>query len=166
MTTPDEINRKAVQLYKNHDLSGAEELYREAIKLDPAYFPAQLNLGILLFKAGRYDDSIKECTKAVSLYSNHPSAHFHLGNAYYAKMWWEEAMVEYERVFHLDPTHVDVHFALGGIYLNRGHKEKAVEYWRKYLEMAPADSPKAKLAKEYVEGALANQVNIGKYIAE
>jgi cytochrome c-type biogenesis protein CcmH/NrfG len=57
-------------------------------------------------------------------------------------------MVEYERVFHLDPAHVDVHFALGGIYLNRGHKEKAVEYWRKYLGMAPADSPKAKLAKD------------------
>ncbi|HEY5039451.1 MAG TPA: tetratricopeptide repeat protein [bacterium] len=166
MTTPDEKNRQAVQLYKNQDLPGAEVLYREAIKLDPSYFPAQLNLGILLFKAGRYDDSIKECTKAVSLYPTHPSAHFHLGNAYYAKMWWEEAMVEYEKVFHLDPNHVDVHFALGGIYLNRGHKDKAVEYWRKYLELAPADSPKAKLAKEYVEGTLANQVNIGKYIAE
>ena len=166
MSTPAELNKQAVQLYRDHDLPGAEELYRDAIKLDPLYFPSQLNLGILLFKQGRFEEAIKECTKAVSLDPNHPSAHFHLGNAYYAKMWWEEALVEYERVFQLDPNHVDVHFAMGGIYLNRGHKEKAVECWKKYVESAPADSPKAKLAKEYVEGALANHVHIGKYIAE
>ena len=166
MSTADEFNRQAVQRYKDHDFPGAEELYREALKADPAYFPAQLNIGILYFKEGRYDDAIKECTKAVSLRPDHPSAHFHLGNAYYAKMWWEEAMVEYERVFKLDPDHVDVHFALGGIYLNRGYKEKAVECWEKYLKTAPADSPKAKLAREYVDGAVANKVNIGKYIAE
>ncbi len=98
--------------------------------------------------------------------ADHPSAHFHLGNAYYANMWWEEATVEYERVFKLDPTHIDVHFSLGGIYLNRGYKDKAVESWKKYLELAPPDTPKAKLAQEYVNGALANQVHIGKYIAK
>lgn len=166
MATAEELNKEAVNLYRNQDLVGAEELYRQAIQADAFYFPSQLNLGILCFKSGRYDDAIKECTKAVTLRPDHPSAHFHLGNAYYAKMWWEEAMVEYERVFHLDPEHIDVHFALGGIYLNRGYKDKAVECWQKYVGLAPVDSPKAKLAKEYVEGAVANKVNIGKYIAE
>ena len=160
------INKQAVEIYKNHAIPGAAKLYRDALRLEPSYFPAQLNLGILLFKEGNFEDSIKECTKAVTMRPDHPSAHFHLGNAYYAKMWWEEAMVEYERVLHLDSAHIDVHFALGGIYLNRGHKEKAVECWRKYLELAPPDSPKAKLALEYVEGAIANKVHIGKYIAE
>src|SRR5689334_22780244 len=103
MSTPDELNKQAVQLYKDHDFKGAEELYRQAIKADPSYFPSQLNLGILLFKDGRYDEAIKECTKAVTMRPDHPSAHFHLGNAYYAKMWWEEAMVEYERVCKLEP---------------------------------------------------------------
>jgi tetratricopeptide (TPR) repeat protein len=163
---PADLNKQAVDLYKAQDLKGAEGLYRQAVKLDPSYFPAQLNLGILLFKDGRYDEAIKECTKAVTLRPDHPSAHFHLGNAYYAKMWWEEAMVEYERVFQLDPSHVDVHFALGGIYLNRGYQEKAVEYWRKFVEIAPPDSPKTKLAMEYMTGAVANKVHIGKYIAE
>jgi len=166
MSDPSELNQQAVELYKAKDLPGAEKLYREAVRLDPAYFPSQLNLGILLFKEGRYDESIKECTRAVSLRPDHPSAHFHLGNAYYAKMWWEEAMVEYERVFQLDPDHVDVHFALGGIYLNRGYKDRAIDCWRKYLELAPADSPKAQLAQSYVDGATANKVNIGKYIAQ
>jgi len=44
--------------------------------------------------------------------------------------------------------------------------DKAVERWKKYLELAPNDTPKAKLALEYVHGATANQVPIGKYIAE
>jgi len=166
MSTPSELNKEAVDRYKAQDFGGAETLYHQALKMDPSYFPSQLNLGILLFKSGRYDEAIKECTKAVALKSDNPSAHFHLGNAYYAKMWWEEALVEYERVFTLDPAHVDVHFAMGGIYLNRGHKDKAVECWKKYLEVAPADSPKAKLAEEYVQGTVANQVHIGKYIAE
>jgi tetratricopeptide (TPR) repeat protein len=166
MSDAAELNRQAVQLYKDKDHPGAEALYRKAVASDPAYFPAQLNLGILLFKEGRYDEAVKECTKAVSLRPDHPSAHFHLGNAYYAKMWWEEAMVEYERVFQLDPEHVDVHFALGGIYLNRGYKDRAVECWRTYLEKAPPDSPKTQLAREYVAGATANKVHIGKYIAE
>jgi tetratricopeptide (TPR) repeat protein len=166
MANPSDFNKEAVERYKTQDFEGAEALYREALKIDPTYFPSQLNLGILMFKTGRYDDAIKECTKAVSLRSDNPSAHFHLGNAYYAKMWWEEALVEYERVFTLDPSHVDVHFALGGIYLNRGYKEKAVECWKKYLESAPPESMKAKLATEYVQGTTANQVHIGKYIAE
>jgi superkiller protein 3 len=166
MPTPEELNKKAVELYKNLDFTGAEEFYRQAVQADPAYFPAQLNLGILLFKQGRYDEAIKECTKAVSMRSHHPSAHFHLGNAYYAKMWWEEALVEYERVLQLEPGHVDVHFALGGIYLNRGHQEKAVECWKKYLALAPEETPKTQVAKDYVTGTLANKVHIGKYIAD
>jgi tetratricopeptide (TPR) repeat protein len=166
MATAAELNKQAVALYKSQDLSGAEELYRQAIQADPAFFPSQLNLGILFFKMGRFDEAVKECTKAVSLDPNHPSAHFHLGNAYYAKMWWEEALVEYDRVLKLDPEHVDVLFAIGGIYLNRGHKEKAVEYWQKYLGLAPNDTPKAKLALNYINDAEANKVTIGKYIAE
>jgi tetratricopeptide (TPR) repeat protein len=166
MPSPEELNKKAAQLYRSQDLAGAKKLYLEAVQQDPSYFPAQLNLGVILFKEGRFDEAVKECTKAVALRPEHPQAHFHLGNAYYAKMWWEEAMVEYDRVSQLDPQHVDVYFALGGIYLNRGYKDKAVEYWKKYLETAPPDSPKAKLAQEYVQGAIANKVTIGKYIAE
>jgi protein O-GlcNAc transferase len=166
MVTAAELNKSAVEFYKANDLSGAEELYRRAIQEDPSYFPAQLNLGILLFKTGRFDDAIKECTRAVALKADHPSAHFHLGNAYYSKMWWEEAQVEYERVLQLDPHHVDVHFALGGIQIQRGHKNKAIESWKKYLELATPDTPKARLAQEYIDGQEANRVTIGKYIAE
>jgi tetratricopeptide (TPR) repeat protein len=166
MATAAELNKKAVDLYKAHDLVGAEGMYHHALAEDVNYFPAQLNLGILMFKMGRFDEAIKECTRAVSLDPNHPSAHFHLGNAYYAMMWWEEALVEYERVLRIDPKHVDVHFAIGGIYLNRGHKEKAVECWQKYLSMAPNDTPKARLALNYINDAEANKVTIGKYIAE
>ncbi len=166
MSTAAEMNKEAVALYRAQDLTGAEELYRHALKIDPTYFPSQLNLGILLFKLGRFDESVKECIKAVTMDPQHPSAHFHLGNAYYAMMWWEEALVEYERVLKLDPTHMDVQFAIGGIYLNRGHKEKAVECWRKYLAAAPGGTPKANLAQAYINDAEVNKVNIGKYIAE
>ena len=129
---------------------------------------SDVHLGAFAEDAVRRQDVADAFARALemALRPDHPSAHFHLGNAYYAKMWWEEAMVEYERVFHLDPGHIDVHFALGGIYLNRGYQEKAVECWQKYLELAPADSPKAKLAKDYVAGTTANKVHIGKYIAE
>ncbi len=41
-----------------------------------------------------------------------------------------------------------------------------MECWQKYLELAPGETPKAKLALEYVQGATANQVHIGKYIAK
>jgi tetratricopeptide (TPR) repeat protein len=161
-----ELNKQAVDLYKAHDLTGAEALYRQALEADNYYFPAQLNLGILMFKMGRFDEAIRDCTRAVSLNPNHPSAHFHLGNAYYAKMWWEEAFVEYERVLGLDPGHVDVHFAIGGIFLNRGHKERAVECWKKYLSLTNVETPKTQLAKTYITDAVANKVTIGKYIAE
>jgi|GEM_PF-835327 len=166
MATASEINKQAIELFRAKDYPGAEELYRQAIAVEPTFFPAQLNLGILLFKMGRFDDAIKECSKAVALDPNHPSAHFHLGNAYYAKMWWEEALVEYDRVLQLDPNHVDVQFAIGGIYLNRGHREKAIECWQKYIIAAPADSPKAELARGYIADSEVNKVKVGKYIAE
>lgn len=166
MASAAELNKEAVNLYRAGDLPGAEELYRQAVQSDPTYFPSQLNLGILFFKTGRFEDSIRECTRAVALRPDHPSAHFHLGNAYYSKMWWEEALVEYDRVLELDPDHVDVHFSLGGIYVQRGHRDKAVECWKKYLSLAPNDTPKAQLARDYISGHEANKVNIGKYISE
>jgi tetratricopeptide (TPR) repeat protein len=166
MATASEINKSAITLFRAKDYPGAEELYRQALLVDQNFFPAQLNLGILLFKMGRFDDAMKECSKAVALDPNHPSAHFHLGNAYYAKMWWEEALVEYDRVLQIDPNHVDVQFAIGGIFLNRGHREKAVECWQKFIAAAPPDSPKAQLAKGYITDSEVNKVKVGKYIAE
>jgi len=75
-------------------------------------------------------------------------------------------MLEYSKVLVLDPNHVDVQFALGGLYLNRGNLKMAVECWKKYLHYAPAGTPKSRLAEEYLTGAAANKVTIGKYIAE
>jgi tetratricopeptide (TPR) repeat protein len=63
-------------------LSKAEELLREAIKINPDYAEAHVNLGSLLVSLERYDEAEKEYREAIKINPDYAGAHFRLGELY------------------------------------------------------------------------------------
>ncbi|MGE5192859.1 MAG: tetratricopeptide repeat protein [Deltaproteobacteria bacterium] len=60
----------------------AENHFREALDLDPRYFPARLKLGMLLLLQSRADDAVGVLEEAVRLAPHSSQAHFQLSQAY------------------------------------------------------------------------------------
>jgi len=60
-----EQNRQGSALYREGKLEEAKACFEQALAEDKGYFPARLNLGIVLFHQGDLDGSVKHCLKAV-----------------------------------------------------------------------------------------------------
>jgi len=50
------------------------EAFRTAVKLDPKYVPALVNLGVSLYQADQRDEAAQVLTRALTLDPNHPDA--------------------------------------------------------------------------------------------
>ena len=98
------------------DLTGAEEAYREAIKLSPAFLQPRLNLGLLLERAGQVDKAIAEwrwVEQNISLANpeNIPMvllAINHLGRVLENKKHLYEALYYLTKSLTIDPNQADV----------------------------------------------------------
>ena len=55
--TTDQILQKAVTAHKEGKLEEAEHLYREILKIDPTQLDTHNNLGVLLYRISKFDES-------------------------------------------------------------------------------------------------------------
>ena len=98
------------------DLAGAEEAYREAIRLSPVFLQPRLNLGLLLERAGQVDKAIAEwrwVEQNISLAKpeNKPMvllAINHLGRVLESKKHLYEALYYLTKSLTIDPNQADV----------------------------------------------------------
>ena len=104
---PDLVTKVDQAVAKSRsDPVAAERLLREVVTADPSYYRAQLNLGLVLLQAGRFNDSIIELMKAqdmqASLHINDPTIYGELGFAFYQADRDEDAATAFkEGVKHL-----------------------------------------------------------------
>jgi predicted O-linked N-acetylglucosamine transferase (SPINDLY family) len=98
------------------DLLGAEEAYREAIKLSPLFLQPRLNLGLLMERAGQHDKAIAEwrwIEQNISwAKSDNKSMYLlainHLGRVLENRKHYCEALYYLNKSLTLDPEQADV----------------------------------------------------------
>src|SRR5262249_48350228 len=76
------------------ELAEAIREYREAIRLDPNYFPAHTNLGNALRATGQLDESVREFRASIALNPQYAEAHCGLGLTYRLQGKLAEALAE------------------------------------------------------------------------
>lgn len=96
-----------------------------AQELDPLQVRPMLSAGIVLYKARRYDESIRQLQRVVEL-ANFADAHFFLGRNYAMKMMYAEAIVEYEKYISLEREDTSVQTYLAYTYAMSGKRGKAL----------------------------------------
>lgn len=122
----------------------AVQAAQAGIKILPDRYMAYTNLCRAYNDVKRPELAIGECNKALKLNPNDGETHFYLGRAYDLVGKSADAMRNYLKAVNGlisttkgDPTNSDGFYLLGNAYFADSKREKAIEAYRKCLELSP-----------------------------
>lgn len=119
------------------------EMFKEALKINPHYTEAILNLAVLYNDLGHYSDAKKLYTK---LHQTHKNKHRHIepvlkgklsnlhaniGDIYRSIGLYPHAIEEYKKALGLNPDYVDIRTKLGISYRENGELQKSLAELKK-----------------------------------
>ncbi len=151
--------KKPVEAQRHMDEAIA--CYRQAIELDPNHAGTYINLGNVLFDAGKLDEAIACYRQAIELEPKYAAAHFLLGNALANQGNLDEAVACYHNAIEVDPRSYGAHHNLGHCLAIQGKLDEAVTCFRQAIEIAPRQP----LAHNNLGNALERQGKLDEAIA-
>jgi len=113
-----------------------ETLYRTTIARNPACWMAQVNLGNMLYQAGRIPEAMDLFNQALRI--KPAVAHYSLGNAFIGKGQSSAAIDEYQQALAIDPEDPEAHNNLGNALLLTGRTAEAIQEYEQALQLNPA----------------------------
>jgi len=128
----------------------AESMFNEALRINPSYTEAALNLVVTCNDLGKYAEAKEVYENAMATSKRAPreldpfakgkiaNMHADIGSAYRAVALYEEAAREYEQALALCPTFVDIRTELGNTRREMGDLTGAI----RELEQVRAESPR------------------------
>jgi predicted O-linked N-acetylglucosamine transferase (SPINDLY family) len=119
-------------------LEQAEAAYREAVRLDPRYANAWINLSVLLRLEGRSDDAISCLERAIAAEPGRAASYNDLGALYQLRGRVEPALACFERACELAPALGEAHFNHAKLLEDLGRSEEARAAYARAHEHAPA----------------------------
>ena len=105
----------------------AESEFKLAIKLNPNYATAHHWYSVLLFAAGRFDDSINQIKQAQELDPRSNMINTNVGWSYYHKRQYDHAIEAFRSALLIDEGFWHAHWGLAATYFHKGMYEKALE---------------------------------------
>ena len=131
-------------------LAEAEQMFVEALRINPSYTEAALNLVVTCNDLGKYAEAKLVYERAMATSKRAPreldpfakgkiaNMHADIGDAYREVTLYEEAVREYEQALALCPTFVDIRTELGNTRREMGDLTGAI----RELERVRAESPR------------------------
>ncbi len=118
--------------YYNWDLKGAESDYRRAVELNPNDATAHHWLAELLAMQGRFDESISEYDRAISLDPLSPAIRADKAFTYYYARDYDKALELLNIANKLDPDFLHTYDFLDAVYKAKGMYPDAIDQWEKH----------------------------------
>ena len=146
---PDLYNMLGVIYHAQGLFSDAEDAFENALRLNPRYTEAALNLSVTYNDRGKYERAREVYTKAVSASVGQPNAldrfargklanmHADLGAAYAGLAMFDEAVREYSKALDLCPDFADLRVRLGNVYRDMGMVHAAVAEFEHAKKIRP-----------------------------
>jgi tetratricopeptide (TPR) repeat protein len=130
--------------------SRALRAYREALKLNPNYTDAYVNMGTIYYSQRKYVDAERCYRLALSREPYHAKAYFNLANVLDEFNCTEEAVRYYQKSLEIDPTNADAFYNLAQALEKQGQYDRAIRHWKSYLRF-DAVSRQAEFARRRVK---------------
>src|SRR5258706_11902395 len=146
---PDLYNMPRFIYHGQGRFSEAEEAFETALRLNPRYTEAALNLSVTYNDRGKYDRAREVYTNAVAASVGQPNAldrfargklanmHADLGAAYSGLAMFDEAVCEYSKALDLCPEFADLRVHLGNVYRDMGVYHAAVAEFEHAKRLRP-----------------------------
>jgi tetratricopeptide (TPR) repeat protein len=105
---------------------GAEDEFREAIRINPSYALAHHFFADYLKAMGRFDEALAEIGTAQELDPLSLAINTGVGHVLYLSRRFDEAIAQYNKAVELDPGFMQTHIWFGRPYLEKGMYEEAI----------------------------------------
>lgn len=135
---PKEYNA-GIELASRGEYEKAAEKFREALKKDPAFADAALNLAVTYQKLGSHQKAIETLNGIDLVKESHPEYYYALGASYFHLDNLKAAEEAFLSARRIDPWHFKALFSLATIYTRQGRKAEAKAAWNEYISIAPDD---------------------------
>ena len=125
------------------NLPGAITELRQAVELDPKNADSHHAIALAYFARELPADAEAHFQQAIELKEDFPEAHLNYGSLLLSQERWDEAVLHLQTAAD-DPTYrspVRAHHNLGWAFANLGEHERALDYYRRALRVAPAFCP-------------------------
>ena len=125
-----------------------------AIRLDPKLAEAYLNRCLALYNMQKYEEAVKDCTKAIENDDEKEfNTYFRRALVYKAINDVDAALRDYSQAIDQNPRDWGSYNNRGLLYSDKGDYSKALEDFTKAIENHQASASKTELAKIYVNRA-------------
>jgi len=114
-------------------LSEAESHMKEAVRINPAYLDDRLNLGIVLLKQGKSNETIEWLGEVIKQKPDFAKAYYFLATAYSMEKKYDDAIKALTSTLKLDPNYPDARKTMGGLLLATGKLSEAIPYYNEAL---------------------------------
>ncbi len=118
----------------------AENLYKQALQLQPNNINARVYLAEIFQKQNRLDEAIAAYQKVLTLAPNRliaGPAHNNLGNAFHTQGNLEAAVESYQKALEICPELADSYYNLATVLAEQLQLDAAIEFYQKALEIKP-----------------------------
>lgn len=136
------VFEEALFLDDQGDIKKARLYYHKAIEQDDCASDAWCNLGIIESQEGQYPKAIDCFTRCLKENPRHYEAHYNLANLYSEVGNHALAKVHYAISIELEPEFPNSYFNLGLTHAVANEYKEAVQFLKKYRELAPAEDQK------------------------
>lgn len=129
---------EALRAQRERRLARAIELYRAALRADPAFFDAYYNLGLAGYQAGDWGTALSSYELALTLEPGSANARYNFALALQKAGYPKDAADELTRLLTQGPPDARIYLTLGNLYARElAQPELAREMYLKLLEADP-----------------------------
>ena len=147
----DKIYNEANQLFGRGDYERSAEKYRTVLEMEPSYFRAHFQLGVVRTRLGEYDQAIEHYQKAVDISPTYAKGWFALGLTYQRNGNYAEALRSLDKATTADPAHAKAFAQKGTIHLKQGDNKSAESEYKFAIQADPTYSkPYEDLGRIYI----------------
>jgi tetratricopeptide (TPR) repeat protein len=151
------------------DYEKAIEDMSKIIEIEPNSYTSYVERGETFYKQQQYDRAIKDYTRAIELIEKQAKNKqkeeltnilIKRGNAYRFNNQLEEAIADFSRAIELCPDDIRAYESRAMLFSKLGQKEKAIDDYRKVLEI----DPKQFIAVYNLKSLLKNEKGASEYL--
>ncbi len=146
-TFPDTYNTLGTLYLKMNQTKEAEKVFHEAIRLNPEYVQARINLCKTLKNLGKFQEALRHGEYLLSKKVSYPDVYYTMGEIYFSLSRYDESLHEAKKALELRPQYPHADFLAAQSYEKLGQVKEAIQEYKKCLESNSDDQLYAR-AKE------------------
>jgi len=137
---PEILRQQGLQQFRTGNFTGAAELFKQAIELDPGNSNAHNELGVTYVRLGRLEESVASFQTAIGISPGLVEARYNLGTQYFKLGKYGEAIHELTETVRLEPGHANAWNNLGVALARVSHHRDAINAYKSALQIRPAST--------------------------